>query len=197
MKITREKLDKLYAHGDWLYWFEEKFPNGSELNNIIKQSLEEEYFDFANWIILKLGLSRINKIRYVSHIAELVLPIFEDEYPEDKRPRDTVEKIKIYLNTGQMPLYDSVESLNLYIIYSHCRRFCDNAGMSAAGAIYSAYVAITLSEHIYCGSAITGSPYVYASRALRYSKYILQNKEFKTKIINYGMELIENNGEKS
>ena len=96
MKITVEKLTEMKACPDGIEWFKETFPNGVGLKRGAKIALECDQFAFANWFISR-QLSDKNKIQYAIYAAELVLHIFEEKYPDDKRPWKAIEASKNYL----------------------------------------------------------------------------------------------------
>lgn len=96
MKITIEKLEELAACPEGKDAFKEAYPKGVTLKILCKRCLKEDKFAWANWLIAHL-LSPNNKARYAIYSAELVLHIFEKEYPEDNRPRKAIEATKTWL----------------------------------------------------------------------------------------------------
>ena len=58
--------------------------------NIIKNLMLEKHFDWANWLIVRI-MERKQYLSYAIFAAEQVLDIFENKYPDDKRPRLAIE----------------------------------------------------------------------------------------------------------
>lgn len=53
--------------------------------------------DWANWLIVRL-MTREQRIRYAIYAAEQVISLYEEEYPEDKRPRQAIEAARLCLD---------------------------------------------------------------------------------------------------
>ena len=87
----------------------------------IKELIKIDKLDWANWTIAR-ALNRKDKIRYSVYAAEQVLEIFENKYPDDKRPREAIEAAKMVLKN------DTVEN------------------RSAAYAAYAAYAAANAAD---------------------------------------------------
>ena len=58
--------------------------------------MKEDHFDYANWLLCKV-FSKKQRVQYAIYAAMLVLHIFEDERPNDKRPRKAIEAAEAYL----------------------------------------------------------------------------------------------------
>ena len=93
MKITLEFLKEKSACYRGINLFEEKYPEGGELEDVCKTALELNHFDYANWLLTRL-MDKQQAVKYAIFAAELVLPIFEAKYPDDKRPRKAIEAAK-------------------------------------------------------------------------------------------------------
>lgn len=100
----------------------------------------------------KLALWAIN-------CAERVLPYFEEEYPQDHRPRKAIETLKIWLKTGVFNMgvirYASLDS------HAAAREVGeDNAARSAARAAGQTVATAHVPRHAY-GSAIYAQQAIY------------------------------------
>jgi len=86
-KITRQWLIKHEACSDGIEWYD-----GLGKTNIkdIYRAGEQDDFDYIVWHIAESLIIR-KKIEFAIFCAELVLPIFENEYPSDDRPRKAIE----------------------------------------------------------------------------------------------------------
>lgn len=91
MKITKEWLKKKGACPDGFDWFCGQQETDSTL--LIQKLMAEEQFDYANWLISEL-MSPHQCQSYSIYAAELVLPIFEKEYPDDAGPREAIESAR-------------------------------------------------------------------------------------------------------
>ena len=94
MKLTKDMLLKMNACTPGFDWFNRQ--NETDVGKLIQlaiDNLDDDVFGFANWAIPQL-LDKTNKIRYAVFAAELVLPIFEEKYPDDDRPRKAIEAAK-------------------------------------------------------------------------------------------------------
>ena len=92
MKITKEWLAEKNACQDGYNWFtkqNKEFEPVPLLNLLIKKN----QLDWTNWLVVRV----MNYSQYVSYAvfaAELVIDIFEKEFPDDKRPRTAIEVAK-------------------------------------------------------------------------------------------------------
>jgi len=78
------------ACSDGLDWFRENY--GTKNVNAVdalRLSLRQGKHSDCNWF-LSTALNRGNKIRYACYAAKQVLKIFEDQYPNEKRPRQAI-----------------------------------------------------------------------------------------------------------
>jgi len=94
MKLTKDMLLKMNACTPGFDWFNRQ--NETDVGKLIQlaiDNLDDDVFGFANWGIARL-LDKTNKIRYAVFAAELVLPLFEEKYPDDDRPRKAIEAAK-------------------------------------------------------------------------------------------------------
>ena len=96
MKITKEWLEQNNACEEGIEWFTKQKENNAII--LIEKLLFENHFGWANWSICRI-LKRDDKTRYAIHAAKLVLHIFEDKHPDDKRPRKAIEAANNYLNS--------------------------------------------------------------------------------------------------
>lgn len=94
MKITKKYLEKVDACEGGIDWFlAQKERDGRA---VVEKLIAEDRLDWANWILSRLLLDD-DKIRYAVYAAKQALPIFEDKYPDDKRPRNAINAAIAYL----------------------------------------------------------------------------------------------------
>lgn len=60
---------------------------------VIRRLVADDHWDYANWLLPRLMDYR-GYVSYAVYAAELVLPIWEKKYPDDKRPRKAIEAAK-------------------------------------------------------------------------------------------------------
>ena len=96
MKITKRWLNKHNACKEGIDWIK-KQSNKDEIK-VIEKLMTLDRFDWANWYIAR-RLSKTIKVKYAVYAAKQVLKIFEDKYPDDKRPREAIEAAEAYIKT--------------------------------------------------------------------------------------------------
>ena len=95
MEITKKWLDKQGACADGVKWFVESKFEGIEGIALVKKTMKKK-MDWANWLVVRL-MTHDQQIRYAIFAAEQVINIYEEKYPDDKRPREAIEAAKRYL----------------------------------------------------------------------------------------------------
>src|SRR5687768_17552111 len=91
--------------------------------------------------------------------AERVLPYFEEKYPEDHRPRQAIEALQAWINTGVFKM----EVIRKASLDSHAAAREvgeDNAARSAARAAGQAVATAHVPRHAY-GSAVYAQQAIY------------------------------------
>lgn len=68
-----------------------------EVSDLVEKLIELNKLELANWVIVR-ALDIVFRIRYGIFAVEQVLPIFEEKYPEDNRPRKAIETVKSYID---------------------------------------------------------------------------------------------------
>ncbi len=105
--------------------------------------------------------------------AERVLPYFEKEYPEDKRPRIALETLQIWIETGEF----SMKAIRKASLDAHAaaRQVSEGApARSAARACGQAVATVHVARHS-LGAAI------YASKAIYEDTHSLEEAEVEGK----------------
>ncbi len=136
-------------------------------------------FDWSNWLLSHV-LPVDDKIRYAIFAAELVIDIFEKEFPEDKRPRNAIEAAREYLSNKDVAVADAVYA---EVVYAEAR--ADDARAAARAVAEVTYAACAdYADYAACAAAWA---VIYATRATDEADYV----ETYTKIINYGLSLVK------
>jgi hypothetical protein len=130
-------------------------------------------------------MTREQQIRYAIFVAESVLRIYEEKYPDDKRPRKAIEAAKAYLA-------DQTEE-NRAAAYAAAR-----AAYSANDAAYTAHDADDVAYAAYAAGAAAYTAYDARAAAhdaddvayAAYAAYAAGPAALKT-IIEYGLQLLK------
>lgn len=119
MKITKQKIESLGPCIDGYNWY---LFNGTEdlLETLLK--VNEERPSWVTWALLKL-MSKIQYLTLSIFSSEQILHLFENKYPNDKRPRLAIEAAKAVL-------FNNTEEN---------RRICAKAEISAMDASNDVY----------------------------------------------------------
>jgi len=182
MKLTKQILTDLKACTEAVDYFEVNKLEGKKLKYCIKKSLKDNHFAWCNWLVVRLMTNKQN-IQYAIFAAEQVISIFEEKYPEDNRPRKAIEAAKNYLNKPNKETASAA-----YAAYAASAANAASAAYAAASAAYAASAAAYVSYASSAAYAASAAAYVSYASSAAYAK-------MKTKIINYGIKLIESKNE--
>jgi hypothetical protein len=177
MKITKQYLRKLEACKDGIEWFDEqKTTDAFEIFDLLK---EEEKYKWLSWILTKM-MTKEECIKYAICAAENVLHIFEEKYPNNKRPREVINAAKKYL---KCPIKKSATAA-AYVAYAN------------AAVAYVAYAAVADAAYAAAAAYATYAAATYAAAAdAAYAAYdaaaYAATKELQKKICNYGIKLLK------
>ena len=92
----------------------------------------------AIWCLRALPEEHSGKIRYLAaDFAERVLHIFEEKYPDDKRPREAIQGARDYVG-GKITLDElKVFRRATYAAYAYANAAADAAAYAAYAAVYA------------------------------------------------------------
>jgi hypothetical protein len=91
MELTKEWLSEQCACQEGINWFENS--GKTESSEVIELLLKDEKLGWANWLVVRL-LSQKDIIRYAIFAVEQVVGLFENKFPDEKRPRQAIEAAK-------------------------------------------------------------------------------------------------------
>jgi hypothetical protein len=170
-KITIAWLNETGACNKGKQWFTEQ----SETNGIkvVRKLMTETKPYWSNWMICRL-FNRKQRIQYAAFAAEQVIDIFEKKYPDDKRPRLAIESARKCI------AHDTAENRNAAAAAADAAASAAADADAAAAADAAAYAAAAYAAAAYAADA---AAYADAAAAAR--------MELQTKILNYGLELLE------
>jgi len=173
MYITKEKLLELYACEASVIWFEQN-PGITTVEQGIQLLWETDHhskFNWSNWILSRT-LNHHNQVKYAVHAAEIVLPIWEKEFPEDKKPHEAINAAKAWINDPS--------EVNTEKCRQTARAAADAAGYAAAYA-----AAADAAEAV--GWAACAAANANAALAAAYA-----DPTKAKEIIDYGLSLLQN-----
>ena len=94
MTLTLGQLKELKPCSEGFAWYSRNIKTES-VPEILEQ-LSDHRWDWCRWLFVRL-LNANQSRRLAIYCAELVLPIFESRFPDDKRPIEAIEASKKYL----------------------------------------------------------------------------------------------------
>ncbi len=216
--ITVNYLNKLGACPEAI----EMFKNQRETNSIkiLQGCMKINHFDWANWLIVRL-MNRKQKLQYSIFAAESVIDIYEKKYPDDKRPRETVDAAKAVLKhdskKNRASAHAAANAANAanaaaaanaanaahaaYYAAAHAAANAANAAHAAAAAhanaAHAAYYAAHTAAHYAAYYAAAAAAHAAAAANAAYytaanaAYYTAARKKLQKKIINYGIKVLE------
>ena len=130
--LTIKQLKALGPCAEGFKWYSNNIKT-DDLESILLQ-LAEHRWDWCRWLMVMVLNEKQNRLLAI-YCAELVLPIFESKYPDDKRPRKAVEATKDFME-GKI----SAEDLSVARSGASAAAYYAAAAY-AADAAYAAYAA--------------------------------------------------------
>jgi hypothetical protein len=188
MEITLKWLENHNVCKEGLDWWNEHKLDSIEHDKLFKLLLEEEHFHWTVWLIIRV-LTQKKLLKYAIYCAELVLPIFEEFRPNNKRPKIAIEYAKKILSTDAAAAYAAdaaayAADAAAYATYAAYYADAD-AHAAAAEAAYSAAYAAYAHAHAAAYDADADAHAAAAKAAYA------AGQKIRHKIIKYGLQLIE------
>ena len=180
MKLSKEWLKEKDACPEGIVWFEnQEETDGIKVLEKLMFYDEKEKYHWANWLIVRI-LTKKQRVQYAIYAAEKVLHIFEEKYPDDKRPRKAIEAARNYLKNPTEETKKAAYAANA----AYAAADAANAAYAAADAANAAYAA---ADAAYAAAYDAAYDAAYAAAADDNKNY---NKTLKD-IIEYGIKLIK------
>ena len=146
--------------------------------------IENQPLEWGNWFIARV-LERPDKIKYAVYAAALVLHIYEDRYPEDKRPRMAIAAARRYLKNPT-----EKNKAAAYAAYIATDAAAYAVYTAADPAAYAAYIAADAAADTVAAVAADAATYAAADAAADAAGATNTRKEIQIKILKYGVRLI-------
>ena len=181
MKITKEWLEYKSACVRGKEWFNNQAETDSIL--VVKKLMQKNHYDWANWTLTRL-MNHDQQIKYAIFAAELVIKIYEDKYPGNDEPRKAIEAAKEYLKDKTE---DKRKAAAAAAVAANAA--ADAAYVAADDDAAAAYAVNAVADAAYAAAAVYA--YAAAASAAAAADAAADAVTIKTKIIDYGIELLE------
>lgn len=86
--VTKQLLEKIGACQEGTEYAIKNLL-GMSYPDAIKQCIKDYQLSWANWGIVRV-MDKVNNVKYAVYAAKQVLKIYEDKYPNDRRPREAI-----------------------------------------------------------------------------------------------------------
>ena len=178
MRVTKNWLVKHNACSDGMSFVNEHKLIGTDECYFIRQLVKLDKREWALWLLAR-RLDRKDRIRFAVYCAKDVLPIYEDTYPNDGRPRKAIEAAEACIADNTKKNRDAAEA-----------GVSVSAWEAGAAAAYSAWEASVSARAVACAAACAADG-AYAAAA--YSAYAAASNDQSAmcRYIEYGVELLE------
>ena len=200
MLITKKWLKSHNACSEGIEYCEHEGLIGLSAGVFAEKLIDANKLDWSNWLVAH-ALEKIDKVRYAAHAAEEVLPVYEEKYPDDDRPRKAIESANAYINN---PCARAATDA----AYANAAAAAANAAVAgAADAAYAAYAAADAADAAraarvatYAARVADAAVYVAyvadAARAARVAAYaanaaVAAHNVDYIRIIKYGINLLK------
>ena len=186
-EITVKWLKKENACPIGIIWFKEQ--KNKSTDHIIKLLKKENKLDGLNWLITRL-MKYKQYVSYAVYAAEQVIHLYEEKYPDDKRPRKAIEAAKkcIKSPTEENKSIAAASAASAYAAvasaaYAYAASASAYAASASAAAVYATAASVS-------AASVSAAYAASAFAAAAYASAAAKNK-MKLKIINYGIKLLK------
>ena len=190
MKITKEWLNKNNACLEGIEYCEEKGFIGLPAEEFAEKLIDVKKLNWANWLVVR-ALNKIDRVRYAVYAAKLVLPVYEEKYQGDDRPRKAIDAAESYIDNPCAAARDAVYASHA----AYAARDAADAAVAAdtADAAFAADAAYA-AAHAADAACIADTARVaaHATAHAAHAAYATQagGEETYIKIIKYGINLL-------
>ena len=191
MKITTELLQSIHACQsgiDLVATYEDK-----DHEAVVRRLVADDHWDWANWLLPRL-MDYKGYVSYAVYAAELVLPIYEEKYPDDKRPRKAIEAAKRCIDDPSKKNKEVAEAARLAAATWSAAAWAEAAESRAAADSRAALVAAADSRAAATRAArlAAASEAAWAAReASAAAENLAGAEKIKSKIIEKGLEILK------
>jgi len=198
MEITKQWGQDRAVCSLGMDWFEKN--KETDGIRIVEKLMLENKFRWANWVLVRL-MKYIEYVSYAAYASEQVIDICEREYPNDKRPKELLDVIKLFINN---PTEDNktliankrvdfvAEFTSAQVIDFTAKSIIHaDSSFSTSAALFAA-VAYANFNYVNCcslgnkGFKVTSHNDIFID-----SPYNAIKKEMNLRILNYGLKLLK------
>ncbi len=158
--ITVEQLEELGACRDGIDWF--KAAGETDVAKVCYALVADNRASWANRLLVRL-FDKEKRVKFAVFSAREVLDIFEQKYPDDKRPRQAIEAAEAWLKNPS-----------------------DTTAAAAAAAACAAYAAAAAADAAYAAYAADAACAAAAAAAADAA----DRRAMQLKIVEYGLGLL-------
>ena len=195
MIVTKEKIKSLSPCEDgYKYWLEQGI---EDLASFMKKANEDYHADWALWLFVRC-VPRQSCLKLAVFSAELVLDIFEKEYPEDSRPRLAIEAAKRAIEDdseeNRSLANDAADAADAASANADADAYAnaDADADASAVAAYAAAAAAANAANANASAATYSAAYaVYINAAAYAAAFSAADTKKQNKIIDYAISLVE------
>ena len=176
--VTKALLKKIGACDDGTK-YAVKSLLGKSYSDAIKQCIADNKLQWANWGIVRV-MDGTERVKYAAYAARQVLEIFEDKFPDDKRPREAIDAAERWTRNP------SEKNRNA----AYAASAAASASASAADANAAANAAANTAANTAYAAANAAANATYAANTA-YDAYAVAYVAMRIKILKYGILLLD------
>ena len=184
MIITKYWLYKWHPCEEAIDWLNEQ--DTRDVFELITRLKKLKEFDWIIWAIPRLLKTKRDRVRFAVYAAGLVLHKFEEKYPDDNRPRETLNLVKKWLKNPRSVTRDELERAGSAAWNAESAAWSERNAENARSAVWRSAESAAWSARNAAWSA------AWSAENAESAAWSARNAEKKitTKIINYGIELL-------
>jgi len=199
--VTKALLKKIGACDDGTE-YAVKSLLGKSYSDAIKQCIADNKLQWANWGIVRV-MDKIERVKYAVYAARQVLNIFEDKYPNDKRPREAIESAEQWTRNPSEKNRNAADAASAAAYNAadaaanadadaaaNAAYAAANADADAAYAAYAYAAASAASAANAAANAAAYAAYADADAAYAANAYAAAYVAMRIKILKYGILLL-------
>ena len=184
MKITKNWIKKWKPCEEAVEWLgRQDTKDVFELIERLRKSDIADKYDWLFWSVPRLIKTKKDRVRFAVFCAELVLPVFESEYPDDKRPREAIQATKNWLKNPNRENRLTARA-TAGVAVRAARVAAEAADWAAKAADWAAKAAWATA-----GVAVRAAR-VAAEAAIRAAGVAGDDPSIRDKIIDYGIKIL-------
>jgi len=192
MIITKRWLIRQQACWEGIDWFltQKNREPRALLRALIK---ENQPLEWGNWFLSR-KLKRIDKVRYAVYAAKQVLGLFEEEYPNDDRPRKVIKAVEKYIKNPTKKNKEAADAAHAACAArAACAACAAYLAMNSTAARAACAACAACAAHAAYLAMMNSTAAIYAACAAyaAYAAHAADRTKLQIKICRYGLRLLE------